>query len=383
MSRAPGATALIVLTLALGIGANTTMAGVIDRLLLRAPAQVREPDRVARLMTVTPNPRGGVLVGSHANYPMLLDLQQETSVFESVAAVMPLNLSLGVGAEAVGVRASLVSASFFPLLGVTPALGRLFTPADGFPGTETAGGPPLAVLGYGFWQRQFASDRNVVGRSVRIGKLTYTIVGVTQYGFQGVGAEPPDVWLPITVAAETEGTLTFLADRTSGWLSIIVRLRHGVSRAAAEQRAMALWRRYAASMGSTNADTTGRVVAASLIPGRGPDAPREVKVALWLGGVSALVLLIACANVANLLLARACTRRREIAVRLALGAGQGRLARQMLTEALLLASLGAAAAVYLAALGGRVLDHLFVTSLIAGYEHGFVDTRLGQVQNRV
>jgi putative ABC transport system permease protein len=364
LRRAPGASALIIATLAIGIGANVTMVGTIDRLLLRAPDDVRDPDRVARLVLLTPDAHGGRSVGELANYPMLLDLEREAPAFAAVSAVARTRLSLGTGAEAVPVRASLVSASYFSLLGVRPAFGRFFSPDDGYPATATAGGPPLAVLAHGFWQRQFGGAPNVLGQSIRLGRSAYTIVGVAPRGFRGSEADAPDVWLPITVAAEQEGTRVFLADRGSVWLSIIGRLAAGASRSTAETQATAVWHSAAATLGST--DVSGRVVAAPVVRGRGPEAPREVKVALWLGGVSALVLVIACANVANLLLGRAFVRRREIAVRLALGAGRGRLARQMLAEALVLAGVSAMAALYLAVVCSGLLQHLFASDLVGG-----------------
>lgn len=302
---------------------------------------------------------------------MVLDQRASRFVhaaFETTAAYSRMSVSFGEGPDAVRIRASLVSPSFFTVFGVTPTVGRLFTPTDGSP----SAGVPVAVLGHAFWQVHFARDRGVVGRSVRIGTLTYTVVGVTPSGFKGVESQEPEVWLPMTVDAARVATFPLsLTDRGSTWLSIVARLRPGASRAIAEQHATSVWRHYSAEFGSL--DSLTRVSLASVILGRGPDRPREANVALWLGGVSTLVLLIACANVANLLLGRAFIRRREIAVRLALGARRERLVRQMLAEGLLLAGLGAAAAIYLALLGGRLLGRLMLADTTEG---GFVDIRL-------
>jgi predicted permease len=377
LRRTPGFTALVVLTLALGIGANVTMAGAIDRLLFRAPAGIRDPDRVVRLLFVSDSPRGESpafvpRVGSGFSYPAFLDLQRDVSSFESIAGYSASVLSLGVGAEAVPVRASLVSPSFFTLLGVTPAVGRVFGANDGFSAGETSDGPRLALLGYGFWQRQFAGDRGVVGRAVRIGSLTYEIVGVTPSGFRGAGVEEPDVWLPIAVTTEAESPQLWLLGRNGAWVSVVARLRPGASRAAAEQQATIVARHERGSDAGA-ATSQFHITAASIIRGRSPDIPRDVKIALWLAGVSVLVLLIACANIANLLLARAWTRRREVAVRLVLGASRERLARQLLADALLLAGLGGVVALWVAALGGRVLQR--VLPMDTG-PTGLVDARL-------
>ncbi|MEJ7813082.1 MAG: ADOP family duplicated permease [Gemmatimonadaceae bacterium] len=377
---APGPSALIVATLALGIGANATMAGAVDRLLLRPPPHVSEPDHVTRILVRRVLPTGATLINAAASYPAFRDLEGELPEAEAVAGFVTGPLSLGIGAEATAIRATLVTPAFFRVFGVRPVLGRFFGSDDAFPVGLASGGPALAVLAYGFWQRQFGGDMNVVGRPVRIDALPYTIVGVAPPGFRGVEAEAPDVWLPITVTLDAQGQAFWLEDRGAAGVSILARLRPGFSRAAVEQQATRVWRHYNASS-PRSSDAGTRLLLAPVIPGRGPDAPREVKVALWLGGVSALVLLIACANVANLLLARAIARRREVAVRLALGAGLGRLARQMLAEALLLAALGGGGALVLAGAGGYLLRSLFVTAPggAAGTEDmgsGLVDGRL-------
>lgn len=366
--RAPAFAALVIFILALGIGANVTMAGAIDRLLLRAPLHVREPDQVVRLLFVAPSPEGGEHVSARASYPTYLDLRREVASLQTVAAYSSTKVSVGTGPEAVEADASIVTSSFFSVLGVNPFAGRMFSGTDEL----KSDGASIAVLGYGFWQRQFGGDSSIISRTLRVGDRAYTVVGISPKGFQGAQSQSTDIWLPLRGETLSQYRIPLsLEDRGSAWLSIIGRMQPNATHALIEQQATTVFRHYEASARSGNVPR--RIVAASVIPGRGPDRPRGVNVALWLAGVSVFVLLIACANVSNLLIARAVTRRREIAVRMALGASLSTLARQMLVDALLLAAAGGAAALYLAFLGGRIVERLLFNGSVTD---DFVDGRL-------
>jgi predicted permease len=352
----PGFTLAAVVTLALGIGANAAMFGIVDRLLLAAPAHVRDPARVVRVYFKTERPgpgRQAVAVGDVTSYPKFLALRDDNRSFAALAAHVDQEATLGQGAETRPVRVSLASAEFFPMLGVRPALGRFFT-AD-----EERREERLAVLSHGFWRGAFGGDPRVLGRALRLGRTTFTVIGVAPPGFSGLRLDAPDIWLPLAASAPV---LVSSQWKERGWffLALAGRLRPEATREQATAELGAAWRRDAEAAGDKRQAT---ILLGSVLSDRGPMRSREATVAAWLAGVSAIVLLIACANIANLLLARALRRRKEIAVRLALGAGRGRLVRLMLAESILLALLGGMAALVLARWGGDAMRSLLLPNI--------------------
>jgi len=357
LARAPGFVGAVVVTLALGIGANTTMFGVLDVLLLRPPEHVTRADRVVRAYFRQPVPGRGMATRPNTSVPAYESLRDGAPPFASVALVRPVTMTLGRGPEARQVSVTLVTHTFFPTLGVTPALGRFFG-AEG----DRVGAQGVAVVSYGFWQRRLGGDREALGRPLRIGRGTYTVIGVAPSGFTGVDLTGPDVWLPIYAAVEETMPVEALTSRNYHWVRVIARLRDGVRASDAGALATVALRR-AAAASERPSDTAYTVLLGPVQAARGPSVTSDAKVSLWIGGVAALVLLVACANVANLLLARGIRRRREIAIRLGLGAGRNHVLRLLVAESLLLGLAGGAAALLVAIWAGALVRGLLLPGL--------------------
>ena len=359
LRRSPGFSFGVVITLALGIGANATMFGVLDRLLFSPPAHVVDPDAVRRVLVERPF-LGRTVRGPTITFPDYTTLK-EVDAFASVAAWSGgREYTVGSGAEATRVRAAMATWDFFPLLGVHPALGRFYGAAEDEDGVEGT-----AVISSEYWKRAYGGDPGVLGTTIRVSGEPFTIVGVAPEGFTGVDLEPVDVWLPLVNAGVVLNGPGWRDSTGWYWLDAVVRMAPGVDLAAAEDQATALHvARREDDIRKDDYPREARVELDPLILARGPEASGESRVARWLGGVSILVLLIACANVANLFLARGTRRRREVAVRLALGVGRTRLLTMMVVESLLLALLGGGVALLLSFLGGSVVRNTLLPGVL-------------------
>lgn len=340
-------TAVVVVMLALGIGANAAMFGIVDRLLLQGPAGVREPERTVRFFMTADVPGIGEFTTGTFGYATYLALQPSRKL-AGVAAWSSSENTLGRGDRARTVEVGAATADYFPLLGVAPVRGRTWTREEDDP----AGAQALAVLDHGLWRSEFGADDGVLGREIVLGGRPFTVIGVMPEGFTGAGLSRVDVWIPMSVRS-TGITQDWPTSWNAQWLDVIARLAPGVTIEEASAEAAALRRR--AYTGDVPFE---REATFQLLPLRYGDDGRErgeARVARWLLGVTATVLLIVCANVANLMLARAVARRREIAVRLALGISRGRLVRLLVLESTLRAAAGGVAAVGVAWLCGDLI----------------------------
>jgi predicted permease len=386
LRKSPGFTAVAVVTLALGIGANTAIFSLIDTVLLRS-LPVREPHRLVVFQWTahnSPNLKGHYnymscpaanagATGQHGcwfSYPMFQQFRSKQDAFSTVAALCGnVGLNLRGNGPASFVQGEMVSGDFFETLGVGPSLGRTLNPSD-----DTPGAPPVAVLSYGFWRSTFGADPAVVGRTVWLNNVPVTIAGVAAKEFPGLDpGSARAMWLPLSMSSQVGMDLfgSVSGDHPSleagddiWWIYIVARLKEGISSGQAQTAASALF--YDDVLDKPKelfkVDDAPRLV---LLP-----APQAISglreqfstpLAILMTAVG-MVLLVACANVAGLMLARSATRQRELAVRLALGAGRARITRQLLTESLILSVAGGVA--------GILLANWSVRSLVAFMSHG-------------
>jgi putative ABC transport system permease protein len=365
LRRSPGFTAAVVITLGLGIGANAAMFGVIDRLMFRPFPYMRDPAQVHRVYLQTTG-RGRVLTRSIFPYTTYLDLARWSSAFSDHAAFSKRAIAVGSGTDARERDVAGVSASFFGFFDAKPTAGRFFSAAE----DSIPRGADVAVLGYGFWKAEFGG-RDVIGTKLAVGPALVTIIGVAPEGFAGVaGGVPPAMYMPITAFAylwNQGDAQSFFIRYNWDWMSMMVRTKRGVSEEAATANLTDAYRRSMLALQALNRSTGAkwglapldsvrpRAIAGPVREAAGPAAGLESQTLLWVTGVAAIVLLIACANVTNLMFARVLRRRREIAVRIALGVSRRRLMAQFLTESILLAALGCGAGVAIAQWGGAAL----------------------------
>jgi predicted permease len=353
--RAPGLSLAAVLALACGIGGIVTVFTLVNAVVLR-PLPVSAPDELVWVRDPS------------FSYPMFEQLRDRAHMLEGVFAWTPRTLQAEWTSEPEPTSMVLVTGAFHDTLGLRPAAGRLLNQAD--VGKSAAEAQPVAVLSHAAWQRRFAGDQAAIGRSLRIEGQPFTIVGVTPPGFSGVAVGmSPDVTIPVTMLPRLRGDRDALVNADSFWLNIMGRVRSGLSITQADAAFQPVWRQALAATASPDWQARWRERYLQFTGGLEPGATgqsgfrRQFQDALWLlFGLVALVLVVACATVANLLLAAAAGRRRELALRLAIGAGRGHLIQQLCVEGLLLAAAGGALGLLFAVWAADLLVRLLSTS---------------------
>ena len=346
----PGVTLVSIVTLAFGIGANTAIFSAVSAFLMR-PLSTPNASELIRPLEISDD-RG---VTDEMSYPDFLDYRNQSTSFTGLTAEDMLQVAIDSENQNDVIWGQVVSANYFDVLQVTPAMGRGFLPDE----DKTVGANPVVVLSHSFWQRRLASDSNIIGKSVQLNNRAYQVIGIAPETFLGTKfALQLDFWVPISMAEELRRNPGILNERGSHWMNVIGRLKPGVSIAQASAEMSAIAARLNQAYPDYRANTTQAKVMTE-VEGRFEEDSAVFKSAGAIAmAIVGLILLIACANVANLMLARAAARRKEIGIRLALGANRARLIRQLLTESMLLSVLGGGLGLLLA---------FWVTDLMQGF----------------
>jgi ABC-type lipoprotein release transport system permease subunit len=375
LAKNPAFTLIAMATLALGIGANTAMFSLLDQVVLRL-LPVRDPERVV-IVRETGNHYGNSYGPNTISWPMFEDLRDNNQVFSGMFCRFPATVTISGSDQAAQISAELVSGSYFPTLGVGAALGRTIAPDD----DAVPDSGPVVVLSYSFWRSYFNGDRSIVDRTIALNSHAMTVIGVAQPGFDGVElGVPAKVFVPIMMKTEMTPHSDGLKDRRRrlSWVTAYGRLKPGVSLEQAQLSLQPLMHSILEmevqqpefTRSATPADREPFLRnRAELVPGSENGLREYMRKPLWLlVALTGAVLLLACANLANLLLARGTAREREFAVRLAIGAGRARIVRQLLTESLLLSAAGAVVGLALAFLTDRVLLRIYLPAdAVAGF----------------
>ena len=362
LAKNPGFSIVATLILALGIAANTAIFSLTDQVLLRT-LPIVHPEELVLLRSPGPAPGHVSTDGDEAasfSYLTYKDLREQSTAFAGLFARYSISLNVAGRGQGTTADGELVSGNYFQVLGVTPVLGRIFSAQD-----ETApGANPVAVLSYGYWSRQFGASAGILNQVLVVNGTPLTVIGVARPGFTGVQVgQTPDIFVPITMKAQMTPGWDGLNDRKDHWIAILGRLKPGVTRGRAESSVQAVYHSIlqaeAPAMGM-KPDVLKQYLARPLLlndAARGrPVLQRDAQIPLLiLLGMVALLLLVTCANIASLMVARGVVRQREIAVRLAMGARAGQIIRQLLIESVLLALAGGALGILLASWMLRVL----------------------------
>jgi predicted permease len=368
LRKSPVFTGVAVLSLALGIGANTAIFSLLDQILLRL-LPVKDPQQLV-LLTIRGSEYGNNSGGNAMSYPLYRDFSADNSVVSAMFARFPFTMSVSVSGATERVEGELVTGTYFPVLGVRAAVGRVFTPDD----DRTVGGHPVAVLSHAYWKARFGGDAAVVGKTITVNAHNLTVVGVAQPEFNGVEfGRTTQIFVPILMKAQMTPMWDALEDRRWRWVNAFGRLKPGVTQQQAQAAIQPIYHSVLEKevqepvfLSATPRDRAqflkNTILVLPAAQGRS-FLRQQLTKPLWvLMAITGGVLLIACANVASLLVARATSRRKEMAIRLAIGAGRARIIRQLLVESLALASIGGVLGLALAMGIDRLLVPFLPTS---------------------